>query len=134
MTMYKALLKGPLNTEQRFKKSVLNFFRQTMPGSYLFEIENTEKEPGMPDVLSISRKNGKAEFFEFKVADASGVIKFERTQPLWYAQHKDLAIQVIAYLPATKQICFIPATEILALKARKIRISEVDGGKLTAVR
>jgi hypothetical protein len=94
-TIY-GLVHGPFKNEQKFKQAVLKVWRRDHSRQTFFEIENEEKEPGMPDVLAMSPFYP-ALFTEFKYADRNGVIEFTKAQPRFYRQHPDLRIQILAW-------------------------------------
>jgi hypothetical protein len=96
MKVINGLVYGPFKDEQEFKHAVLKVWKRNNAESTCFEIENEEKEPGMPDVLTIN-SDLPAHFTEFKYSDERGVIRFKRTQPLFYRQHCDLLIQILAW-------------------------------------
>ena len=123
MKIINGLVIGPFKGEVAFKAAVLKVWRKNAPHLTRFEIENEEKEPGMPDVLSISNKLP-AFFTEFKVSDGKGVIQFQKTQPLFYWQHNDLLINILAWdMPHGRVVCIDPS-EVLAVKGLKFVIPE----------
>jgi hypothetical protein len=96
MIIINGMVHGPFKNEQEFKQAVLKVWRRDHSKQTFFEIENEEKEPGMPDVLAIS-PFCPAMFTEFKYADKNGVVEFRKSQPLFYRQHPDLCIQIFAW-------------------------------------
>jgi hypothetical protein len=96
MKIIDGLVHAPFKDEQDFKHSVLKVWRRDHPEQTFFEIENEEKEPGMPDVLAMAL-SCPAFFTEFKYADKNGVIEFKRSQPLFYRQNPDVFMQILAW-------------------------------------
>ena len=82
--------------ESDFKKAVVDNWKSTHAYASVFCIESEETVPGFPDVLAIGHTQ-KTELFEFKASDAKGIIKFQRTQPLFYKNNMNLDITVAAY-------------------------------------
>jgi hypothetical protein len=92
-----------------------------------FEIENEEKEPGMPDVLTLI-PDSPAFFTEFKYADKNGVIEFKKSQPLFYRQHCDLLIQILAWDGrAEGRVVYLDPSEVVDAKTLRITLPlEID--------
>jgi hypothetical protein len=107
--------------EADFKRAVIKTWQQDFLYRVI-EIENEEKAPGMPDVLLISRKLP-AILTEFKVADQNGDIKFQRTQPLFYKQHEDLLIGILAWDRC--RAVLIEPSEIIDCHSLSFRIPNV---------
>jgi len=129
MKIIEGLAEGPFKNEAAFKSAVLKAWRKLSMASWYtcFEIENEEKEPGMPDVLSVSNKLP-AFFTEFKVSDSKGVIEFQKTQPLFYQRHKDkMLIDILAWDAPRKRVVQISPTEVLIShsKASKAILFEI---------
>lgn len=82
--------------EQEFKMEIIRLWKKSGIFKYIFCIETEETEPGFPDVLCV-KKDGSTLYFEFKVTDTKGKIKFQRSQPRFYKTHKDLAIHLFVY-------------------------------------
>ena len=116
MKEVKNLVKGPFKDEEAFKQAVLKVLR-THPKYKRFEIENEEKEPGMPDVLSISASLPSF-FTEFKISDGKGIIEFTKDQPLFYKQNEDLLIDILAWdIRFNRVVALTPSEVLKALKA-----------------
>ena len=122
MKEVKNLVKGPFKDEEAFKQAVLKVLR-THPKYKRFEIENEEKAPGMPDVLSIS-ESLPSFFTEFKISDAKGVIEFQKTQPLFYKQNEDINIDILVWDIRFNRTVSISPKEVIATKSLKIKIPE----------
>jgi hypothetical protein len=116
-----AFVRGPYKDEQGFKQDVIKSFRHNAPFSTVFEIENEEKEPGMPDLLSMERERP-AFFTETKCADKNGVITFQKTQPLFYRKHRKMRIQILAWDTPRNRCVFISTEEVIAAKSLKLTI------------
>ena len=114
-------VQGPFKDEADFKAAVLEMWRKKFPKITRFEIENEEKEPGMPDCLSIM-PGCRCFFTEFKVSSGNGVITFEKTQPHFYALHQKLPISIIAWDSQYNRAVQIDTVEILAAKSLKFQI------------
>jgi len=123
MKIIEGLVNGPFKDEDSFKAAVLKEWRKAAPQFARFEIENEEKEPGMPDVLSISSELP-AFFTEFKISDNKGVIEFQPTQPLFYKRNADLHIDILAWDTPRKRVIHITPFEVLRLKGLKFTIPE----------
>jgi hypothetical protein len=121
------LVSGPFKSEQDFKQAVLKVWRDGNLEQATFEIENEEKEPGMPDVLTMPY-SGTAFFTEFKYADKSGVIKFKKSQPLFYRQHPNTRIQILAWDGRAfgRVFCLNPLV-IVAAASLRITLPEIVG-------
>jgi hypothetical protein len=121
MKIINGLVHGRFKNEQEFKHAVLKVWKENNLGStYHFEIENEEKEPGMPDVLTI-HPTLPAHFTEFKYSDKNGVIEFRKSQPLFYRQHSDLLIQILAWdCRGEGRVVHLEPSEVIG--AKKLRI------------
>jgi hypothetical protein len=121
MKIINGLVHGRFKNEQEFKQAVLKVWNRNNKGYYTnFEIENEEKEAGMPDTLSISAE-APAYFTEFKYADKHGVIEFKKSQPLFYRQHRDLLIQILAWdCRGDGRVVHLEPSEVI--DAKKLRI------------
>jgi hypothetical protein len=123
MREVKGLVFGPFKDEAAFKKAVLKAWREDLDRYTHFEIENEEKEPGMPDVLSMS-KHSPAFFTEFKISDASGFIEFQKTQPLFYKRNKGIDIQILAWDMRFSRTVTLTSDEVVEAKTLKIKLPE----------
>jgi len=99
-----------IKSEAEFKKQQIE--KWLLLGIYdeCFCIESEETEPGFPDV--IARKDMKFDFIEFKVSDQKGMIKFQRTQPLFYKKHPRLNITITALNNFSGYVIEFPAYAI----------------------
>lgn len=128
MNVIRGLVEGPFKDEAGFKAAVLKVWRKKAPQYTRFEIENEEKEPGMPDVLSISSERDHFAYFtEFKISNDKGVIKFQKTQPLFYRRHSGLPIEILAWDVPRSRVVLITPEEVVAAKSLKIAIPECIG-------
>jgi len=116
-------VKGSFRNENDFKSAVLKVWREKHPGFTRFEIENEEKEPGMPDCLSMSAHHP-AFFTEFKISNARGVIEFQKTQPLFYKQHPKLITNILAWDRKHERVVSIDPKEVIEARSLKIQIPE----------
>jgi len=119
-------VQGPFIDEAEFKYAVLRRWRE-LPGlakASHFQIENEEKEPGMPDCLTIM-PNHSCFFTEFKISDKHGVIKFEPTQPPFYKKNSKVPIGIIAYDRRFNRSVKIEPDEVVKAKSLRIKIPEV---------
>ena len=91
----------------------------------VFEIENEEKEPGFPDVLVVNA-DGRAIFYEIKLARKHGKFKFENTQPRFYKTHPALHINVVVWDAELKKTFVVDAG--LAAQAALEKGEIVKGG------
>jgi hypothetical protein len=121
MKIINGLVHGPFKNEQEFKQAVLKVWKKSNPEAVCFEIENEEKEPGMPDVLTIN-PSLPAHFTEFKYSDKHGVIEFKKSQPLFYRQHRDLLIQILAWdCRGEGRVVHLEPSEVINAKRLRIR-------------
>jgi hypothetical protein len=124
MKVINGLVHGPFKNEQEFKQAVLRVWKENIFGHTHFEIENEEKEPGMPDVLTIN-SSLPAYFTEFKCSDKHGVIEFRKSQPLFYRQHRDLLIQVLAWdCRGEGRVVHLEPSEIIDTKTLRILLPQ----------
>jgi hypothetical protein len=124
MRTINGLVCGPFKNEQEFKQAVLKAWRKNTITLTYFEIENEEKEPGMPDVLAVF-PSAPAFFTEFKYAGKNGVIEFQKSQPLFYRQHRDLHIQILAWDGrADGRVVYLDPSEVIAAKTLRITLPE----------
>ena len=104
--------------EQAFKKlycvSRLKQRASATATQKLFCIETEETVAGFPDVMELTTFCGKttARFFEFKISDSSGTIKFQSTQPSFFKNNWELDIEVVAYNRHTKRVHLFSPDEI----------------------
>jgi hypothetical protein len=118
------LVSGPFKDEEAFKQAVLKVWRKGSVTQTFFEIENEEKEPGMPDVLGMSR-DYPAHFTEFKYADKNGVIEFKKSQPLFYKKNSELRIDILAWDGRGDGcVVFISPEDVLEVKSLRLKIPE----------
>ena len=97
--------------EQQFKKlyCVAELKKQNS-GQKIFCIETEETVAGFPDVMELWTANlqkgscTQAFFYEFKISDKSGIIKFQPTQPAFYKQNQELPIKVVAYNRVSRRV------------------------------
>jgi hypothetical protein len=113
MKVIEGLASGPFKDEAAFKAAVIKAWRKKAPWFARFQIENEEKEPGMPDVLSMSGKLP-AFFTEFKISNAKGAIEFTKAQPLFYRQHEDLHIDILAWDVPRKRVVQVSPQDVFA--------------------
>jgi hypothetical protein len=118
------LVRGPFKNEQAFKRAVIRAWEKHDAAHVYFEIENEEKEPGMPDVLAIS-PSMPARFAEFKYADRNGMIEFTKAQPRFYRRHSGIPIQILAWdcRMGGRTVRIDPA-EVVAGKSLRIQLPE----------
>lgn len=92
-------------SEQQFKNLYIKK-KLKQSNNEVFCIETEETVQGFPDVMLLD-SNNKAYFYEFKISDKNGNIKFQPTQPAFYRKHISMNVHVIAYNKATGCVhCF----------------------------
>jgi hypothetical protein len=124
MKIINDMVHGPFKNEQEFKQAVLKVWRRDHSKQTFFEIENEEKEPGMPDVLTLI-PDSPAFFTEFKYAGKNGVIEFQKSQPLFYRQHRDLRIQILAWdYRMGGRVVYLDPSEVIGAKFLRITLPE----------
>lgn len=86
------------NNEQKFKMLYIKNVLKKTDYIYVYPIETEETIRGFPDVMCLKEKQGYmlADFYEFKISDKSGKIKFQPTQPAFYKSSADLKVNVVA--------------------------------------
>jgi len=117
------LVNGPFKDEAAFKAAVIKAWQKTAPWFTRFQLENEEKEPGMPDVLSMSNKLP-AFFTEFKISDNKSVIEFQPTQPQFYKRNSELHIDILAWDVPRKRVVHITPLEVLGNRGLKFTMPE----------
>lgn len=95
--------------EQQFKKLYcVTELRRRDSGQKIFNIETEETVAGFPDVMEVitlsAGSTSQVFFFEFKISDKSGSIKFQPTQPAFYKQNHELPIKVVAYNRVSRRV------------------------------
>jgi hypothetical protein len=105
--------------EQQFKKLYcVTELKKQNPGQKIFNIETEETVAGFPDVMELWTANlqagscTQAFFYEFKISDLSGSIKFQPTQPAFYKHNSELPIKVVAYNRFSKRVHVFSTGEI----------------------
>jgi Holliday junction resolvase len=120
MVVRKGELEGPFKSEKQFKAAVIAWYKSRPEIDYVFEIENEEKEPGMPDLLVTS--GSEYSMVEVKFSSKSSTIKFQKSQPLFYRRHPYLNVVIIAWDSQRNCAVQIEPAEILETKALRYRI------------
>jgi hypothetical protein len=124
MKIINGLVYGPFKNEQEFKQAVIKAWKKNNLNQTFFEIENEEKEPGMPDVLAVL-PSSPAFFTEFKYADRNGVIEFRKSQPLFYRQHRGLLIQILAWdCRMDGRVVHLEPSEVAGAQSLRITLPE----------
>ena len=105
--------------EQQFKKLYcVTELKKRNSGQKIFNIETEETVAGFPDVMELWTANlqagsvTQALFYEFKISDKSGSIKFQPTQPAFYKQNPELPIKVVAYNRLSRRVHVFSTNEI----------------------
>ena len=104
--------------EQQLKKlyCVTELKKQRRSGQKIFNIETEETVAGFPDVMELVTISAgsytQAFFYEFKISDLSGSIKFQPTQPAFYKHNSDMFIDVVAYNRFSKRVHVFSTNEI----------------------
>ena len=103
--------------EQQFKKLYcVTELKKQNSGQKIFNIETEETVAGFPDVMELVTISAgsctQAFFYEFKISDSSGSIKFQPTQPAFYRSNSELPIEVVAYNRFSKRVHLFRTNEI----------------------
>ena len=103
--------------EQEFKKLYcVAELKKRNAGQKIFNIETEETVGGFPDAMELITISAgsctQAFFYEFKISDLSGIIKFQPTQPAFYKHNSELPIKVIAYNRFSKRVHVFSTNEI----------------------
>jgi hypothetical protein len=107
--------------EAEFKAKKIRRWKDEGAYDKIFCIETEETLPGFPDTMA--RVEAKVlpdiwHFYEFKVSDKKGVIKFERSQPMFYRKHPDLGVRVIALDNRTGTEVLFHVEELFDMESR----------------
>lgn len=103
--------------EQQFKKLYcVTALKRRNTGQKIFNIETEETVAGFPDVMELvtisAGRCTQVFFYEFKISDLSGSIKFQPTQPAFYKHNSELPIKVVAYNRFSKRVHVFSTNEI----------------------
>lgn len=103
--------------EQDFKKLYcISELKKRNSGQKIFNIETEETVAGFPDVMELVTISAgsctQVFFYEFKISDSSGNIKFQPTQPAFYKNNSELPIKVVAYNRLSKRVHLFRTNEI----------------------
>jgi hypothetical protein len=124
--MFKSKL-GPYRSgeEQRFKQDAIKDWEsQGRVWSY-FCIESPGTADGFPDVLALTGGPwSEYALYEFKVSDDSGVIHFQKTQPLFYRKHSDLHIWIVAWDVPRNAAEIIDAKRVVEAKSLRFKLRQ----------
>ena len=109
--------------EQEFKTEIIDLWKKAKTFKYVFCIETEETEPGFPDVMAI-REDNTCAFFEFKVTNKKGKMKFERSQPVFYMRHKEMEIHLFVYDNSSDRDRFydVPICKVLPHIKNKLEV------------
>jgi hypothetical protein len=111
--------------EERFKQDAIKLWDRTEARATSFCIESPGTASGFPDVLQLT-DYGAYRLYEFKVSNAKGAIKFERTQPLFYRKHQGLQVTILAWDVPRKRMVAIAAEAIVKSKSLRFALPEQD--------
>jgi hypothetical protein len=127
MKVIDGLVPGPYRPgqEDKLKADVIKAWERRYEEWEHMQVENEEKEPGFPDVISLSLKCYL--LTEFKVSDRDGVIEFQKTQPLFYRRHPNLRIDILAWDVPGQRLVSISPREIVKTKMLKFNVSKFMG-------
>lgn len=107
------------NNEQHFKKLYcVSEIKQKNEGQKIFCIETEETVAGFPDVMELNTTQAGnssvtyVKFYEFKISDKAGSIKFQPTQPAFYKKNSELNIKVVAYNRQSKRVHVFSTNEL----------------------
>lgn len=117
------LLDGSFKNEAVFKKALIQKLLAKKRNLSIYEIENPEKEPGMPDVLVMSMDEP-AVLIETKFIRKDGRVKFQPSQPLWYMKNKNVYVFVIAWDSRSNTPVLLLTPDILRAKALSIAVDK----------
>ena len=118
----KNLCNGPYKNEAEFKAALIKQFAKIYPNVTIFQIENEEKEPGMPDILFCSNHSPSV-WTEVKISDKNGRIEFQPSQPLWYKKHHQTQnIQILAWDVRFKRVVAMYPEDIVSLKKTSFQL------------
>lgn len=102
--------------EQQFKTDFIKEQKKEYPDHKYFCIETEETVKGFPDVMETVKDDAEdcniAFFYEFKISDSDGRIKFQPTQPSFYRKNPELNIQVFALHKGTDRVHVFNAAEL----------------------
>lgn len=103
--------------EQHFKKLyIATRMKKEKSNQKIFCIETEETVAGFPDVMETYTISAgsctQAFFYEFKISDKGGSIKFQPTQPAFYKKNSELPIEVVAYNRQSKRVHVFSTNEL----------------------
>jgi hypothetical protein len=107
--------------EAEFKAKIIAQWKKNSVYDTVFCIETEETTPGFPDVMArFTTSTGTTvwNFVEFKVSDKKGVIRFERSQPLFYKRHQDMRVTVIAFDNRSGSIVTFNTEELFDIESK----------------
>lgn len=125
MKLVMGLVPGPYISETEYKGAVISRLSSLFPSSgRWFSIESEETEPGFPDKIRIS-SDRPSKLLEFKYAK-HGVIEFQKSQPLFYRQHRDdgFDMWILAWDNRFGRSVLISPAEVVAAKRLSMTLPE----------
>ena len=101
------------STEQSFKMLYINAELKTLFNN-IFCIETEETVKGFPDVMEVvsDKDSNITYFYEFKISDKNGNIKFQPTQPSFYKSYSGMSVHVIALNRKTNNVHYFNVKEL----------------------
>jgi len=128
MRIVAGLVQGPFTGETPFKTASVRMLSFLHPDFSWFCIETEETIPGFPDVIKVPRGHALgsfSRFFEFKCSNEYGVIKFKKSQPLFYRQnYLQHVIDILAWDKRYSRVVMISAAEVLERKSLTFRLPD----------
>jgi hypothetical protein len=115
------LVDGPYRPgeEARLKADVIRARESRNPRLQHFCTETEGTEPGFPDVLSV--QDSRYLLIEFKVSDASGVLHFQRSQPIFYKKYREVTLCIAAWDVPGARLLLIDPEDIVQAKSARFR-------------
>lgn len=114
---------GPFDTERRYQNVCMEKLKLIYPEDTFVRLETEETESGIPDVVRLSPVRSSLQI-EFKVSNDIGNISFKKSQPLWYRQHSDLHVVIVAWDKRFNRSVLITADEIVKNASRRFNLPE----------
>jgi hypothetical protein len=120
------LVSGPFRDEAEFKGACVKRLSLLQPKCDWFLLETEETVPGMPDAMRVSTV-GPVYWVEFKIGDKDGIIKFKKSQPLFYRTYgpKGYFIDIYVWDSRYNRIVCIGWQDVVAAKSLSMKLPEV---------
>jgi hypothetical protein len=110
--------------EDILKRDTLKHWRECYRDADYFQVENEEKEPGFPDVISLCSDETYA-LYEFKVSNYDDWITFEKSQIVFYHRHPSLIIYIAAWSVPQQRLVLLTSGDINAKRSLRYKLPRI---------